>query len=160
MALEETYLTSQGLQQLEEELDFLRTVRRQEVADRIQQAKEIGGTVDNAEYDEAKNELAYVEGRIQTLEVMIQNAVIIPDHHRKAAASDVVEVGSIVKVEIQDTGKSHTYTIVGRTEAKPEEGLISNESPVGRALLGKKAGDVLEVQIPAGTQHVKVLKVQ
>ncbi len=158
MALEETYLTPHGLRQLEEELENLRAVRRQEVADRIQEAKEVGGTVDNAEYDEAKNELAYVEGRMQALEAMIQNAVIIPDH--KKAASDVVEMGSIVQVAAVDSKKAHTYTIVGSTEAAPADGLISNESPVGRALLGKRVGDVVEVRIPAGTQRLKLVKVK
>jgi len=158
MALEETYLTPHGLHQLEEELENLRSVRRQEVADRIQEAKEVGGTVDNAEYDEAKNELAYVEGRMQALEAMIQNAVIIPDH--KKAASDVVEMGSIVRVAVVDSKKAHTYTIVGSTEAAPADGLISNESPVGGALLGKRVGDVVEVRIPSGTQRLKLVKVQ
>ena len=158
MALEQTYLTPQGLHQLKEELGHLRSVRRQEVADRIQAAKGIGGTVDNAEYDEAKNELAYVEGRILALESMIQNAVIIPDH--KAESSDVVELGSIIKVELMESSKTQSYTIVGSTEAAPESGLISNESPVGKALLGRHVGDIIEVQIPAGVQRIKLLKVQ
>ena len=158
MALEETYLTPHGLQQLEEELENLRAVRRLEVADRIQEAKEVGGTVDNAEYDEAKNELAYVEGRMQALEAMVQNAVMIPDH--KKAASEVVEMGSIVEVAVEDSNKAHKYTIVGSTESAPEDGLISNESPVGRALLGKRVGDVVEVRVPAGTQRLKLVKVR
>ena len=158
MALEETYLTPHGLHQLEEELEYLRAIRRQEVADRIQEAKEVGGTVDNAEYDEAKNGLAYVEGRMQDLEAMIQNVVIIPDH--KKAAFDVVEMGSIVQVVVVDSNKAHTYTIVGSTEAAPADGLISNESPVGRALLGKRVGDVVEVRIPAGIQRLKLMKVK
>lgn len=161
MALDQTYLTLQGLRQLEEELEQLRTTRRQEVADRIQQAKEVGGTVDNAQYEDAKNELLYVEGRIQTLEAMIQKAVIIPDHKGKASkASGVVELGSIVEVQMVDSKKSFTYTIVGSTEAAPEAGLISNESPVGKALMGKRAGNVVEVHVPAGIQRVKVLKVR
>ena len=158
MVLGKTYLTPQGLRQLEEELHSLRTVRRQEVADRIQAAKEIGGTVDNAEYEEAKSELSYVEARLQTLEAMLQNAVIIPDHKRES--SDVVELGSIVEVELVGSRKTLTYTIVGSTEAAPEAGLISNESPVGRALLGKRAGNVVEVHAPAGTQRIKLVKVQ
>ena len=158
MALEETYLTPQGLRQLEEELENLRSVRRLEVASRIQEAKEVGGTADNAEYDEAKNELSYVEGRMQALEVMIQNVVLIPDHKR--AASDVVEVGSIVELKAVDSNRVQKYTIVGSIEAAPEAGLISNESPVGRALLGKKVGDVVEVRAPAGTQLLKLAKVR
>ena len=159
MALDQTYLTLQGLRQMEEELEHLRTVRRHEIAASIQQAKEIGGTVDNAQYEDAKNELGYVEGRIQRLEAMVQNAVIIPDHN-KTNASDVVELGSIVEVQWTDSKKTHTYTILGSTEAAPETGHISNESPVGKALLGRRAGDVVEVQVPAGTQRVKVLKVR
>ena len=161
MALDQTYLTLQGLRQVEEELEHLRTVRRQEVAARIQQAKEVGGTVDNAQYEDAKNELSYVEGRIQVLETMVQSAVIIPDHKGKSSdVSDVIELGSIVEVQLSDSKKSSIYTIVGSTEAAPETGLISNESPVGKALLGKRAGEVVEVQVPAGNQRVKVLKVR
>ena len=159
MSLDQTYLTLQGLRQLEEELEHLRTVRRQEIAANIQQAKEVGGTVDNAQYEDAKNELGHVEGRIQRLEAMIQNAVIIPDHS-KANASDVVELGSVVEVQWLDSKKTHTYTILGSVEAAPELGHISNESPVGKALLGKRAGDVVDVQVPAGTQRMKVLRVQ
>ena len=155
---QETYLTLEGRDRLQQELENLETVRRREVADELKTAAEVGGTVDNAEYDEAKNELAYVEGRMQALEAMIQNAVIIPDH--KKAASDVVEMGSIVRVAVVDSKKAHTYTIVGSTEAAPADGLISNESPVGGALLGKRVGDVVEVRIPSGTQRLKLVKVQ
>jgi transcription elongation factor GreA len=145
---------------LEEELSKLRRVRRQEVANRIQQAKEMGGTVDNAAYEEAKNELAYVEGRIQEIDGMVQNAVIIPTHKRSSKASSVVEMGSTVRVETGPPKKTHTYTIVGSIEADPAGGLISNESPVGKALLGRKAGDEVGVSTPAGTQQIKLLKVQ
>ena len=158
MAQEETYLTSEGLHSLEEELEHLRSARRPEVAERIQQAKEIGGTVDNAEYEEAKNEQAFVEGRILTLESMLKTAVIIPDH--KKAPTEVVEMGSIVTVLLANTGKREAYTIVGSTESAPAGGRISNESPVGKALLGKRAGDEVEVRVPAGTQRLTIVTVR
>ncbi len=155
-----TYLTPDGLHELEEELELLRGVRRQEAAVRIQEAKEVG-ELDTAEYEEAKNEQAFVEGRVQELERMIQNAVIIPDHRRRRGAkSTVVEVGSIVKVQAVASRRSDTYTIVGSAESAPAEGRISNESPLGSALLGKKAGDVVEFTVPAGSQKIKVVSVR
>ena len=160
MTSDTTYLTTEGLHDLEEELEHLRSVRRQEVAARIQEAKEVG-ELDNAEYEEAKNQQAFVEGRIQDVEVMIQKAVIIPDHRRrKGAASTLVEVGSIVKVQPAASKKQETYTIVGSAEASPDDGRISNESPVGSALLGKKAGDVVEFSVPSGTQRIKIISVR
>ena len=158
MSLEGTYLTTAGLHELEEELDQLRSVRRQEVAERIQDSKEVG-ELENAEYEEAKNEQAFVEGRIQELEMMITNAVIIPDHSQVGASSDVVELGSIVAVKMAK-GKSYTYTIVGSTEASPTDGRISNESPIGKALLGKKARDKVEFKTPSGSQTITVVSVQ
>ena len=159
MAPDDTYLTTDGLHSLEEELDQLRSVRRQEVADRIQASKEVG-ELENSEYEEAKNEQAFVEGRIQELESMIQNAIIIPDHSPGHAKSDVVEIGSIVKVQIAGAKKADTYTIVGSTESSPSDGRISNESPLGRALLGKKAGETAEFSVPAGTQSIKIVSVR
>ncbi len=143
-------LTPEGLAKLERELDYLRTVRRQEVADRIHQAKELASTQNNAEYDDAKNEQAFVEGRILTLEKMIQNAVIIEERH-----SSRVELGSKVSVVNAD-GKEEHYTIVGSAEASPKDGRISNESPVGRALLGKSVGEEVQVQVPAGVLRLTV----
>ena len=161
MALEGTYLTTAGLHELEEELDQLRSVRRQEVAERIQDSKEVG-ELENAEYEEAKNEQAFVEGRIQELEMMITNAVIIPDHTQAGAKSDVVELGSIVVVQMaKGKGKgTDTYTIVGSTEASPTEGRISNESPIGKALLGKKAKQKVEFKTPSGSQSITIVSVQ
>ena len=159
MAPEETYLTTEGLRELEEEIEQLRSVRRQQVAGRIQDSKE-AGDLENAEYEEAKNEQAFVEGRIQELEQMIQNAVIIPDHSQASAKSDIIEIGSIVKVQTVETRKSATYTIVGSTEASPGDGRISNESPLGQALLGKKAGEVVEFKVPSGAQSIKVISVR
>ena len=131
-------------------------MRRQEVAQRIQKAKELGGTVDNAEYDEAKNEQAFVEGRLLTLETMIKNAVIIPDER---APSEIVEVGSVVTV-VNAQGKTQKYVIVGSTEADPTQGKISNESPVGNALLGHKVGEEAEVTTPSGAVILSVVKIE
>jgi transcription elongation factor GreA len=161
MVANRTYLTSGGLRKLEEELADLRSVRRLGVAERIQRAKELGGAVDNAEYDEAKEEQAFVEGRLQELDIMIQNAVIIPDHKgSRAKKSGMVELGSIVKVQLLATRKSETYTIVGSAETSPAEGLISNESPIGGALLGKRAGDQVEFNTPSGVQQLRIVQVR
>lgn len=155
MVHKETYLTGEGLTKLEAELEHLRSVSRQEAAQRIQQAKELGGTVDNAEYEVAKNEQAFIEGRILTLENTIKNAVIIPDDRKP---SGKVEVGSEVTIK-DSAGKEHTYTIVGISEADPSEGKISNESPVGQALLGRKKGQQAEVQTPSGSIKYTVVKI-
>lgn len=159
MTSNDTYLTTEGLRELEEELDQLRSVRRLEVAERIQEAKEVG-ELENAEYEEAKNEQAFVEGRIQELELKIQNAVIIPDHSPGGKKSDIVELGSIVRVQPASKRKADTYTIVGSTEASPAEGRISNESPLGRALLGRKAGETVDFNTPAGAQSMKIIAVR
>lgn len=159
MASEGTYLTTAGLHELEEELDQLRSVRRQEVAERIQDSKEVG-ELENAEYEEAKNEQAFVEGRIQELEMMITNAVIIPDHSKAGASSDIVELGSIVAIQMGKGKKASTYTIVGSTEASPTDGRISNESPLGKALLGRKAGQKVEFKTPSGSQSITIVSVQ
>ena len=156
MVRRETYLTSEGLAKLEAELEHLRTVVRQETAGRIHKATELGGTVDNAEYEEAKNEQAFVEGRILTLETMIQSAVLIPDDR---TPSDRVEVGSVVTVEDPE-GKKRKYIIVGSTEADPSEGKISNESPVGMALLGRKVKDKAQVATPSGTLTYTLISIE
>jgi transcription elongation factor GreA len=139
-----TYLSRDGLEKLRAELDEMTNVRRAEVATRIHDAKEHGDLSENAEYEDAKNEQAFVEGRIQTLEALIKNATIIDEKH----STEHVQIGSTVSVE-SDDGKQ-TFTIVGSTEASPREGRISNESPVGRALLGRKKGDKVVVRVPAG----------
>ncbi len=156
MTQKETYLTSEGLKKLQEELNNLRNVRRKEVATRIQDAKEVGGTVDNADYDEAKNEQAFIEGRILTLENMIDSATVIPDRQRP---SGKISIGAKVSV-VGDSGKKEQYVLVGSTEASPLEGRISNESPVGRALLGHKVGDKVEVKTPAGVIKLKIVDVK
>ena len=155
MVHKETYVTGEGLAKLESELEHLRSVSRQEVAQRIQQAKELGGTVDNAEYEVAKNEQAFIEGRILTVENTIKNAVLIPDDRKP---SGKVEVGSEVTIK-DSAGKEHTYTIVGISEADPSEGKISNESPVGQALLGRKKGQQAKVQTPSGSIKYTIVKI-
>ncbi len=154
MPQKQVFLTPEGLEKLKAELEHLHTVRRQEVADRIHRAKELGGTANNAEYDDAKNEQAFVEGRILTLEKMIKDATIIS----AGAPSGRVKPGSKVTVRNQD-GEVEHYTIVGSAEADPSEGKISNESPVGCTLLGKRVGDEVEVHTPAGVIKLIVAEI-
>ena len=148
------YLTKGGLERLKEERENLFTVRRHDVAERIQRAKELGGAVDNAEYEEAKNDQAYIEGRILTLDTLITNARIIEEN----GSSDVVRIGSTVQVQ-DEKGRKKKYKIIGSAEADPSQGSISNESPIGKALLGKSAGDVADVAVPAGQIQLKVLRI-
>ena len=138
------YITKDGLDKLRAELDEMLAVRRPEIAQRIHDAKEHGDLSENAEYEDAKNEQAFVEGRIQTLEALIKNATLIDEH----TSTDHVQIGSTVKVKSEDGPE--TFLIVGSAEAKPAQGRISNESPVGRALLGKKKGEKVVVKVPAG----------
>ena len=147
-------LTKDGLTRLERELDELRTVRRSEVAERIKYAKDFGDISENAEYEDAKNEQGMVEGRILVLENMIRNAVLIEE----PSGGGVVGVGSAVEVK-DDFGKQ-TFTIVGPAEVDVAQGRISMESPLGKALLGHKSGDQVEVQSPDGARRVKITKVQ
>lgn len=156
MAQKEVFLTPEGLEKLKAELNHLETVRRPQIAEQIHRAKELGGTVDNAEYDDAKNEQAFVEGRILTLENMIKNAAIIEEEKRP---SKYIKLGSKVKVHNPD-GEDEHYTIVGSAEADPGGGRISNESPVGAALLGRKVGDKVKVETPAGTITLKVAAIE
>jgi len=146
-------LTRDGLQKLERELDELRTVRRSEVAERIKYAKEFGDITENAEYETAKNEQGMLEGRILVLENMIRNAVIIEE----GESDSEVRVGSAV--DVKDEFGKQSYTIVGSAEADVAQGKISSESPVGKALLGHKVGDEVEVQSPNGARRVKVVGV-
>jgi len=148
-----TYISREGLDKLRAELDEMVNARRPEVAQRIHDAKEHGDLTENAEYEDAKNEQAFVEGRIQTLEALIKNATLIDEHTSK----DHVQIGSTVKVDGPDGAQS--FTIVGSTEAKPTEGRISNESPVGRALLGKKKGENITVSVPAGDIAYKIVSI-
>jgi transcription elongation factor GreA len=153
-----SFLTRQGYQKLQEELEFLRTVKRQEVARRLHEAVEGSGDLGvdlDAEYEAAKNEQAFVEGRIQELEMLLANAHVIED----TGKMDVVQVGA--KVTIQENGtEPECYTIVGPAEANPREGKISNESPLGRALLEHRAGDTVRVDAPGGSFTVVIVKVE
>jgi len=156
MSEKEIFLTPDGLKKLEEELEYLKTVRRSEVAEKIQEAKESRSAVVSPEYEEAKNEQGFVEGRILEIEWMIKNATII--HHEKINY-DFVEVGNEVVVELEDGTKEH-YTIVGSAEAAPSEGKISNESPIGHALLNGKVGDVVEFEAPAGRLKLRIMEIK
>ncbi len=154
MAQKKFLVTKEGLAKLQAELQQLTTVRRAEVAQKIKRAREVGGSENNAKYEDAKNEQSFVEGRILMLENIVKNAVII----ESPAVPGVVELGDKVLVQNQD-GKIEQYTIVGSTEANPLEGRISNESPVGRALLGKKIGDEIEVRTPGGVLKLLIMDV-
>ena len=148
-----TYISKEGLEKLRHELEEMVSVTRPEIAQRIHDAKEHGDLSENAEYEDAKNEQAFVEGRIQTLESLIKNATLIDENH----SNDHVQIGSTVKVSGPDGSQS--FTIVGSTEAKPAEGRISNESPVGRALLGRKKGESVTVTVPAGDLDYKIVSI-
>jgi transcription elongation factor GreA len=147
------YLSKDGLESIRQELDELVQVRRAEIAARIHEAKEHGDITENAEYEDAKNEQAFVEGRIQALSALVKNAVVIEENH----SSTHVQIGSTVTIQSKDGKES--FMIVGSTEASPAEGRISNESPVGRALLGRKKGDEVTVSVPAGDSKYKILSI-
>lgn len=150
-----TLLTPQGYQKLQDELDYLRGTKRKEVADRLHEAMEGGELIEDAEYEAAKNEQAFVEGRIRELEALLANARVIEDTGKR----DVVQVGAVVT--IQENGNDpEEYIIVGPAEANPREGKISNESPIGRALIDHRAGDVVKVVAPGGSFSVSILKVR
>ncbi|MBR5582743.1 MAG: transcription elongation factor GreA [Phascolarctobacterium sp.] len=157
MATKETILTAEGLRKLEDELNNLRTVRRQEVAERLKVAISYGDISENSEYDDAKSEQAFIEGRILELEQMINTAIIIDDTANKKKG--VVGLGSVVVVKDMETGEEEVYTIVGTTEADPFENRISNESPVGAAILGQKVNTVVQVNTPVGELAYKIVKV-
>ena len=149
----ETVLTREGLAKLEEELDDLKTNHRREVNDRIRQAKEFGDISENAEYEDAKQEQAFVEGRILKVEAMIRNARIIDESEY---AADEVHLGANVKVKDTKAGTSYEFTIVGSTEADPARQRLSNEAPLGKALIGRKKGETVEVQTPRGMTVYKI----
>ena len=149
-----TYISRDGLDKLRHELEEMVSVRRPEIAQRIHDAKEHGDLTENAEYEDAKNEQAFVEGRIQMLEALIKNATIIDEHH----STEHVQIGSTVSVDSPDGAE--VFTIVGSAEASPREGKISNESPVGRALLGKRRGEKVLVRVPAGDFTYKIVGIR
>jgi len=154
METQDVFLTNDGRQRAISQLEFLRTTRRAEVAQYLHDAKEAGDVIDNAAYEDAKNEQARLEGRILELEQMLANAKLI--HH---VHTDVVSLGSIVHLSTSE-GKEYHYTLVGAFEANPSAGRISNESPVGRALLGHKLGDQVIVSTPGGVKEYTILSIK
>ena len=150
-----TFLTQEGYEKLQQELDFLRKDRRLEVAARLREASDGEDLVENAEYEAAKNEQAFVEGRIKELEVLLATAKIISKGH----TSGLIQIGSKVTILEEGYDEKESFIIVGVAEAKPSDGKISNESPLGRALLDHKKNDVVMVEAPDGEFNVKILKV-
>ncbi|GEL77505.1 transcription elongation factor GreA [Tenuibacillus multivorans] len=157
MAQEKSYyMTEEGLEKLQQELEELKTVRRPEVVERIKVARSFGDLSENSEYDAAKDEQAFVESRVAQVEQMIRNAVIIENNQE---SSDIVQLGKHVKfIELPD-GDEEEYQIVGSAEADPFEGRISNDSPMAQSLLGKKVGEQVSVQTPGGEIEVKIVEV-
>jgi transcription elongation factor GreA len=157
MAEKEVILTPEGLRKLEEELDHLKSVKRKEVAERIKAAISYGDISENSEYDDAKNEQAFIEGRVITLEKMLRNARVIQDDE---VDTEVVSIGSTVRLKDLEFNDEVEYTIVGSAESNPSENRISNESPVGQALLGKSKGTIVDVTVPAGVIQYEILDIK
>lgn len=155
MTEKEVILTLEGLKKLEEELEYTKTVKRREVAERIKQALDFGDISENSEYDDAKNDQAFIEGRIITLEKMLRNARVIDEVNE----GDVVTIGSKVLLKDLEFGDEEDYYIVGSAEADPGTNKISNESPVGKAVLGQTKGSIVEVSVPAGVLRYEILDV-
>ncbi len=155
MAAQTTFLTPEGLKKLEEELEYFRTARRQEVAQRLRAVLEEQDILENAEYEDAKNEQAFVEGRILTLEDILRNVAIIEE----GGPADRVGIGNRVTVAEED-GEPETYHIVGSVEADPKRGRVSNQSPLGRALLGHRVGDEVIINVPDGVLHFRITVIQ
>lgn len=155
--LKKFIMTYEGVKKLEEELEYLKTVKRKEITEKIKVALGYGDLSENSEYDEAKNDQAFTEGRIIQLENMLKNAVVVDESE---IPKDKVSVGSIVKVMDYEFDEEVEYTIVGSAEADPMNFKISNESPVGSALIGKKVGDVVEVAVPSGVSKFEVLEIR
>ena len=155
--MKEVILTPEGFKKLQQEIDYLRGEKRREVAERIRVAREFGDIAENAEYDDAKNEQMLLEHRIATLEERLRDARVIS---KKDIAKDVVSIGS--KVKLRDVAAKETieYHIVGSAEANPSEQKLSNESPVGRAIIGKKKGETVEVTTPRGSLKYKILEIK
>ncbi|HHX96313.1 MAG TPA: transcription elongation factor GreA [Clostridia bacterium] len=152
----EVILTPEGLDKLEKELEVLKTVKRREVAERIKEAIEFGDITENSEYEAAKNDQAFIEGRIITLEKMLRNARVI--EHQKNSTG-IVHIGTKVKLQDLASNEELVYTLVGSAEADPMNNKISNESPVGKAIMGKKTGDIVEVDVPIGKIKYKIMQV-
>lgn len=156
----EIQLTAEGLRKLKEELEYRSTVKREGILERIKDARSQGDLSENSEYDQAREDQGFNEGRIQELEEMIKNAVVIDEDSNSEDNGDVVNLGSTVVLEDVEFGDQETYTIVGTVEADPFNGLISNDSPVGAAVLGKKAGDEVEAITPAGRLKYKIVEIK
>ena len=150
-------MTYEGVKKLEDELEYLKAVKRKEITEKIKVALGYGDLSENSEYDEAKNEQAFTEGRILQLENMLKNSEVVDESE---IPTDTVSVGSIVKVKDYDFDEEVEYTIVGSAEADPMNFRISNESPVGKGLIGKKVGDVVEVNVPDGVSKFEVLDIR
>jgi transcription elongation factor GreA len=155
--VKEVILTPEGYKKLQAEIEYLSNEKRREVADRIRIAREFGDIAENAEYDDAKNEQALLEHRIATLEERLRDAKVI---NKKDVAKDVVSVGSKVKLRDVTAKQTVEYHIVGSAEANPAQNKLSNESPVGKAIIGHKKGDVVEVAAPRGTTKFKILEIK
>ena len=155
--MKEVILTPEGYKKLKQEIEFLSTTKRREVADRIRVAREFGDIAENAEYDDAKNEQALLEARIAKLEEQLSAARVI---EKKEITSDVVSIGSHVKLKDIDANETVEYRIVGSAEANPSERKLSNESPVGRAIIGRKKGETVEVTAPRGALKFKILDIK
>jgi len=154
----ESLITQEGLQKLKEEIDYLSTVKRREVAERIKEAREFGDIMENSEYDDAKNEQALLEQRIAQLEERLRRATVVD---QSAVDTDTVSVGLVVHVKDQKTGDSQKFQIVGSTEANPAEAKLSHESPIGKALMGHKRGDVVTIDVPRGPKRkLKITKIE
>ncbi len=151
-----SFLTREGYDKLQEELDFLRTDKREQIAVRLHEAIEGGELLDNAELEAAKNEQAFTEGRIKELEILLATARVVDD---KAAQLDSIQVGSKVTIQEEGSKEKEEYTIVGAAEADPAKGKVSNESPLGKAIMNHKEGDKVQVDAPAGVFTVKIIKV-
>jgi transcription elongation factor GreA len=152
-----TFLTPQGKKELEEKLEYYKTNKRQEISKAIGEAREFGDLSENAEYDAAKNEQAILEQEILEIEAKLRNSVVID---KRKIDTSKVSIGCFVKIYDQDFDEEIEYQIIGSTESNPKKGLISNESPVGSALLDKKVGDNVEVETPGGALHLKVLEIR
>ena len=155
--MKEVILTPEGHEKLKEEIELLSTVKRREVAERIKQAREFGDIAENSEYDDAKNEQAMLEHRIATLQERLKSARVIA---ASEITTDVVSVGTIVRLRDVDAKETIEYAIVGSAEANPGENKLSNESPVGKAILGKKKGETVEVSAPRGSLKYKIMDIK
>lgn len=157
MAEKKYVMTYEGVKKLEDELEYLKTTKRKEITERIKVALGYGDLSENSEYDEAKNDQAFVEGRIMQLENMLKNATVVDETD---VSTEIVSVGSIVKVKDYDFDEEVEFIIVGSAEADPMENKISNESPVGRGLVGQRVGAIVEIPVPDGVSKYEILEIR